>query len=73
MVSERQAVHLVLLHFHLSFLQIRGKDLHQQKDLNSLYCDTGFIMRLWTWKHSVPGLCRSVVMLLHLASAVSLA
>lgn len=39
------------------FLQIESKTFHQQKDYDSLYCDTRFIMEVWNQTRNIPKVC----------------
>ena len=41
----------------LHFLQTEGKTLHQQKDYDSLYCDTEFIVVVWNQNCSISEVC----------------
>lgn len=49
MVHRHTSFHCDLLYCvsEIFFLQIESKSLHQQKDYNSLYCDTCFIAMVW--------------------------
>lgn len=45
----------------LPSLQIPGKTLYQQKDYDSLYCDTIFIVVIWNKTHSISEVCLHMV------------
>lgn len=52
---------LYLLHFtDVAFLQSEGKTLHQQKDYDSLYCDSHFIEVVWKWNRNISEVCLDI-------------
>lgn len=50
-------LHFIALHRYGFFDKLKGKNFHQQKDYDLLYCDTQFIAMIWNRTRNISEVC----------------